>query len=172
MTRKAVLSLLSVGLLAAAGGLLLWTLIPLLFGWSSSVVISGSMSPAVEAGDVVVTSPLPEDDVAVGYVIRFHDPNRPGRSILHRITQITENGRFVTKGDANRTADSIPIPAGSVTGMGRLRVPYVGLPMLWWLERDYPRLAVTALVVTVLCFLVPMGWSVKRRPRHLRQRNA
>lgn len=162
MTRTrpaALLSVLAVALLAAAGGLLLWTLIPLLFGWSSSVVVSGSMHPAIEAGDVVVTAPPPGDSLRAGYVIRFRDPNRPGRATLHRIARIDEQGRLITKGDANRVEDSTPVPASAVTGMGRLRVPYVGLPLLWWLRGDYLRVALTGLALLALCLLVPVGWG-------------
>jgi signal peptidase len=154
------------GLLAVAGGLAIGTLVLALpGGWASAVVVSGSMSPAVEAGDVVVTSPLPAERVRVGHVIRFHHPTRPGRSVLHRVTGITGDGLLVTKGDANRTADAAPVPTGAVTGVERLRVPYLGLPLLWWRERDYRRIAVTAGALTVLCLLVPRKRSLRRTRR-------
>ncbi|BCY06803.1 signal peptidase I [Actinoplanes sp. L3-i22] len=166
----ALLSILAVGLLSAAAGLLLWTLVPVLFGWSSSVVVSGSMQPAIRAGDVVVTAPVPGKDIHAGYVIRFRDPSRPGRAVLHRVQRIGDDGRLITKGDANRVADSTPVPVGAVTGMGRLRVPYAGLPMLWWLRRDYPKVALTGLALMTLCLLVPAGWGWAGPPvgRHRR----
>ncbi|AEV82818.1 Signal peptidase complex catalytic subunit SEC11C [Actinoplanes sp. SE50] len=157
----ALFSLGATGLLAAGGVLLLSTLIPPLFGWSSSVVMSGSMCPAIQPGDVVVTSPPAPRDIRAGFVVRFHDPSRPRRPILHRILTIDEHGMLVTKGDANRVVDSAPVPRSAVTGLGRLRVPYVGLPVLWWVRRDYLRLIVTGLVLLVLCALTSVGRTAR-----------
>ena len=154
-----LLSVVAVALLAAAGGLLLWTLVPMLFGWSSSVVVSGSMHPAVEAGDVVVTAPVPAARIRAGYVIRFRDPSRPGRAVLHRIVRIDERGRLVTKGDANRVEDAVPVPVGAVTGRGRLRVPYIGLPALWWIRHEYLKVLVTFVALAGLCAL---AWTGRR----------
>ncbi|WP_433794387.1 signal peptidase I [Actinoplanes sp. CA-252034] len=153
MSRSAVV-------VAAAGVLLVGGTVPARFGWSTSVVISGSMSPAVEAGDVVVTSPAAPARLRPGRVIRFHDPHRPGRYVLHRIVRVGGDGRLVTKGDANRVADVTPVPTGTVTGVWRLRVPYLGLPVLWWLEGRYP-----LLVVTALALLVPPWWWLSSRSR-------
>ncbi|WP_109602449.1 signal peptidase I [Actinoplanes xinjiangensis] len=147
-------------MLAVAGVLLAGGTVPPRFGWSSSVVISGSMSPVVEAGDVVVTSPLPENRMRAGHVIRFHDPRRPGRYVLHRIVGATGDGRLVTKGDANRVVDAAPVPKGTVTGVWRLRVPYLGLPVLWWIRGEYPMVA-----LTVLGLLVTLGWWWSRSRR-------
>jgi signal peptidase len=139
-------------LLAVAGALLVGA-VPARFGWSSSVVISGSMSPAVEAGDIVVTSPVPADRLREGLVIRFHDPRRPGRYVLHRIVGTTADGRLVTRGDANTVADAAPVPKGTVTGVWRLRVPRLGLPVLWWIEGRH-----LYLVLTALALAVPPWW--------------
>jgi signal peptidase len=139
--------------LAVAGVLLVGGTVPARLGWSTSVVISGSMSPAVEAGDVVVTSPVPENRMRPGLVIRFHDPRRPGRYVLHRVVRVAEDGRLVTKGDANLVTDVAPVPKGTVTGVWRLRVPYVGLPVLWWIRGEHLRLALTAAAL-----FVPLGW--------------
>ena len=106
-----------------------------LSGWTPAVVASGSMSPAVRTGDVVIVSPPSPDRLVPGSVITFEKPGRPGRPVLHRIIGVTGNGQLVTKGDANPVPDPTPVSPASVTGSARLRVPYAGLPGLWWLER-------------------------------------
>ena len=106
-----------------------------LSGWTPAVVASGSMSPAVRAGDVVILSPPARDRLAPGHVISFEKPGRPGRPVLHRIIRVTGNGQLITQGDANPVPDPTPVSPASVTGSARLRVPYAGLPVLWWLER-------------------------------------
>ncbi|BBH67147.1 hypothetical protein ACTI_38320 [Actinoplanes sp. OR16] len=150
---------------AAVCGLVLAALTPLSEGWSASVVVSGSMSPAVETGDVVITAPPAGRSIAPGRVVRFRSPDRPGRSTLHRISTITADGLLVTKGDANRTADVTPVPVSAVTGVSRWRVPYAGLPLVWWRDRDLPRLAGTAAVLAVLLTLVPMMIRSRRSGR-------
>ncbi|WP_436521661.1 signal peptidase I [Actinoplanes sp. HUAS TT8] len=155
---------------AVAPALLVAALIPLLSGWSLSVVASGSMSPAVEPGDVVLTAPPPAERLRVGAVIRFRPANRAGRAVLHRIARIDAQGRLVTKGDANRVADAEPVPPGAVTGIGRLRVPYAGLPVLWWLRGDYLRLALAGVLLVMLGLLVPAGRARHERAARVRSR--
>jgi signal peptidase len=130
-------------------------IVPVLFGWSSSIVLTGSMRPAVEPGDVVIIAPPRPDRIRDGSVIRFHPPGRPGRAVLHRIVRVTGDGLLITKGDANAVADRTPVPSEAVTGVGRLRVPYIGLPVVWWVEGRHPWLfpataALTALVALAL----------------------
>ncbi|MEV6300775.1 signal peptidase I [Actinoplanes sp. NPDC051861] len=102
-------------------------------GWSSSVVVSGSMSPAVEAGDVVITSPV-TGEVRAGQVVRFRAPGQPGRAILHRVVGFDERGMLITKGDANEVADATPVPLSAVTGVQQLRLPGLGGPALRFLR--------------------------------------
>ncbi|GLY02075.1 MULTISPECIES: signal peptidase I [Actinoplanes] len=143
--------------LTAGAGLVVWTLVPLLFGWSSSIVTGGSMRPAVQPGDVIISSSPTR--FQPGDVIRFRVPGRIGRPVLHRIVGVTPDGALLTKGDANAVVDGIPVPVGAVTGTGRWRVPWIGLPVVWWLNRDYPRLAAALTTVVLLSLL-----ALRRRP--------
>jgi signal peptidase len=98
-------------------------------GWSAAVVSSGSMRPAIRPGDVVLTAPARTDRIRAGSVVTFR---KPGRPMLHRVIGTAAGGRLVTKGDANPVADAAPVPRDAVTGVARWRVPYAGLPVLWW----------------------------------------
>ena len=144
----------------AVGGLLLAALVMAQFGWSSSVVVGGSMRPAVQPGDVVITAPMSPGQVRPGHVVRFRPPDGRGRQILHRVAGFTPDGLLVTKGDANTRQDAVPVPTGSVTGTGRLRVPYAGLPVLWFVEGRHPHVLATVLVVVALGAAV---WLRSRR---------
>lgn len=111
------------------------------------VVSSGSMLPRINVGDVVLLQPDPQE-LGPGAVITFEDPARPGGLVTHRIEDVNPDGTLVTKGDANRVADSSPVASDVVEGAGRLLVPMVGLPVMWaqqgaWLEVSI-WLAVTA----------------------------
>lgn len=116
-----------VGLLVT---LVLWSVIPAALGWQSTVVMTGSMAPAVFPGDVAVSRPAEESRLRLGHVLLTDDPDRPGRFRLHRLVDVREGG-LVLQGDANADADSSTVPVGAVHGIAVLRVPAVGLPFLW-----------------------------------------
>ena len=66
-------------------GLVAIAVAPVLFGWGSYVVRSGSMQPSIQVGDVVVAKPWTEDQrVRVGRVFVYDDPaaTRP-RLMVH-----------------------------------------------------------------------------------------
>jgi len=116
--------------------MLAWTVLPALLGWHSYTILSGSMSPRIQPGDVVVASPVATDDVRRGMVVTFRnpaqpDPHRPKAVLTHRVAAVRPDGQLITRGDANQSDDSTPVPADDVLGLGRLRVPMVGLPLYW-----------------------------------------
>ena len=113
------------------------TLLPIVFGWHPYVIVTGSMEPGISAGDVVLASPDPEIDESLGRVISFEDPSREGHVLTHRLVSLNEDGTLVTKGDANPTVDSVPVPRETVTGLGRLLVQFVGLPVVWFLTGNW-----------------------------------
>ncbi|BFL47679.1 signal peptidase I [Lactonifactor longoviformis] len=92
--------------------------IPGVFGVKPAVVLSGSMEPTIQAGDLIFirkTDPnkLQKDDV-ICYL-------SSGKAITHRIADITtgEDGRlqFITRGDANNAEDQLPVTADQVQGI-------------------------------------------------------
>lgn len=129
-----------------AAGLLFWTLVPLTVGWRPEVVLSGSMAPHVAPGDVVLVAST-NHAVRPGQVILFVDPARPYRRLLHRVVSRNPDGTYVTRGDANPSADSTPVPPGNVQGMARLRVPWIGLLVYWARQRAWTSLVAVAVVL-------------------------
>lgn len=85
------------------------------FGFSFVELVSGSMSPVYEKGDIVIAKNVSSQDVEMGDVIIFvsSDPIIEGHLNCHRVIGIDfdENGKrfFTTKGDANSTADRYPV---------------------------------------------------------------
>ena len=116
--------------LALVTSLALLAVAPALVGLTSTVVMSDSMAPGIRAGDVVVVRAVPTADVRVGQVVLVDDPSIPGRLRLHRVAE-RERAGFVLKGDANAQRDPTPVAASAVHGVGFLRVPAIGLPLLW-----------------------------------------
>jgi signal peptidase I len=114
--------------------LLLWAAVPAAFGWTPSTVVSDSMRPAVAAGDVVVAMPVAPADVRRGQVVLVPHRGADGY-LLHRVHS-TEGERLELKGDANPTADTGRVDRADVRGVGVLRVPVVGLPVVWLRNGD------------------------------------
>ncbi|WP_159604204.1 signal peptidase I, partial [Agromyces humi] len=103
--------------------------LPRPFGFEGTTVLSGSMRPAIQPGDIALVQPL--DRYERGQVILFPNPAHPEQRLLHRIVDIGPDGDLVTKGDANEVADSTPVDPESVIGVGRVLVPSIGLPIAW-----------------------------------------
>jgi signal peptidase len=112
--------------------LLMWVWLPVGLGDARvAVITSGSMTPNIQPGDVVVYDRVEPQEVTVGQILLVDDPASPGNLLTHRVIGHTAAGEFVTKGDANANADSSPVPLANVLGRGRLLVPVVGRVALW-----------------------------------------
>ena len=136
-----VATLISRALLTTVSAFLLWSLVPAMGDWTTHVVVSGSMMPRVAVGDVVVSQPVAAETLTVGQVVMVENPARPGTMLMHRFMERTPDGSLITRGDANMSADSTPVPPDHVRGLPRLRIPYVGLPIIWLNEGRYGRSA-------------------------------
>lgn len=95
-------------------------------------VLSPSMSPMLEAGDLAITRAEPANEIKIGDVVVLPRPDAPGQRYVHRIVELTPHpdGPVVrTKGDNNNaidpyllriTSSSVPLVVGSVPEVGRL----------------------------------------------------
>ncbi len=66
-------------------------------------VLSGSMRPGIQPGDIAVLRPVSVQQLRVGEVIAYLPPNET-TPVMHRIVSLDAQG-IVTKGDANSVAD-------------------------------------------------------------------
>jgi signal peptidase len=107
---------------------------PRLFPFQAFYVRTGSMSPAIPVGALVVATRASADDLAPGDVIVFRRPDRPGMMVVHRIeaVQQTPGGPvFVTKGDANAGVDGWQVPATGDGWRARYTVAHAGFAVGW-----------------------------------------
>lgn len=90
-------------------------------------VQSGSMEPAIDKGAMIIVKPMTE--YRVGDIINISEPANPDISVTHRITDIetTDNQIvYITKGDANESADSEKRLAENVRGKVIFSAPLLG----------------------------------------------
>jgi signal peptidase I len=98
-----------------------------LFPVHPSLVGSGSMRPTMDAGDIVIIAKTNTDSLKVGDVIQFRVEKEV--SVMHRLIRIEEvagKKQFITKGDANSTADPDPVLPDNVMGRKLFNIPRVG----------------------------------------------
>ena len=102
------------------------------FGHPVMTIISGSMTPTIPVGDIVVDAPVTAAQAShfhVGQIISFRAAPGSPEIVTHRIVAVrVQDGAvsYITKGDANNSADSTPRPASDVIGLYSFSIPRGG----------------------------------------------
>ncbi|MCE5203148.1 MAG: signal peptidase I [Actinomycetia bacterium] len=80
-----------------------------------AIVRGGSMSPALEAGDIVIYK-RDECALSAGDIVLFR---RAGdtHKVLHRVVAIRPDRTITTRGDANEVSDRDPVTRADVLGV-------------------------------------------------------
>ncbi len=130
-------------------------------GIGVSPILTGSMRPYVQPGDVLVTKSTKASEVKVGDVVALVS-QETGIFYAHRVIDIRDiNGtlRMVTKGDANAAADLSPYMASpnAIVPRNIGRVIWLGYPLVYLTSIQGRQaslsLIVTANVIALLLFL-------------------
>jgi len=99
---------------------------------ASYVVLSNSMEPALETGDVVIVQSVAPAAISHGDIITYQRPagaDNGLNQVSHRVINIEEtNGEFTyqTKGDANDAPDPYQVHESDLTGRVWFTIPYIG----------------------------------------------
>ncbi|WP_245828052.1 signal peptidase I [Sinomonas mesophila] len=82
---------------------------PRVLGYQTSTMLTGSMAPMINSGDVVVSVRTPTSQLKVGDVLTYHIPVGDQRVETHRVIEVTRPGDGTTlvrtRGDANNGLD-------------------------------------------------------------------
>jgi signal peptidase I len=82
---------------------------PHVLGYRTMTMLTASMSPEIDPGDVTIVTPIAVSDVTEGMVITYHRPIEDHSLVTHRVVSVeTGPGGTVsvqTKGDANQAID-------------------------------------------------------------------
>jgi signal peptidase len=129
--------------------------LPRIAGWSTLVVLSGSMEPAMPVGGLAFVRPTSAADVRPGDVVTFPRPDDPEALVSHRVIAVTQHlgePTLWTKGDANEAADAWAVPADAAIGEVQFTVPYLGRLSRYMQTRQgyLSVLAIPALLVVVV----------------------
>jgi signal peptidase I len=96
-------------------------------------VLSGSMAPVINTGDLVVDNRLTPAQAASlepGQIISFHPTAGSGQVFTHRIVEVevAPDGSvaYVTQGDANDSRDTDAVASTNIVGLYHSRIPAGG----------------------------------------------
>jgi signal peptidase len=82
---------------------------PHVFGYRTMTMLTASMAPEIDPGDVTIVTPMAVSEVTEGMVITYHKPIDDHSLVTHRVVSV-ETGpdgsvQVQTKGDANSAID-------------------------------------------------------------------
>ena len=120
---------------------------PSLFGKKAFVIISGSMIPEIQIGDIVLIKDT--TDVKVGDVIAFR---MDSSVIVHRIIKemtVNDNIMYQTKGDNNNAPDIDLVDVPSIEGLCIGKVPFIGNILIWL----YHNLAIVVVIIVLILII-------------------
>lgn len=103
--------------------------VPRVLGGTSLTVLTGSMKPTFDPGDVIIVAEVDPADVKVGDIVTFQPISDNPLLITHRVVgkSVGADGelQFITQGDANGAADA-PIVADQIKARYVYHLPWLG----------------------------------------------
>lgn len=134
-------------------------LLPGLLGIRPYMVYSGSMEPEIQTGAVVFTK-IGKISPETGDIITF----RNGDTVItHRVIK-KQNSTWITKGDANKTADPVPVEESQIIGRVVFCLSYLGY-VLYFLKARIPFAAVC--VAAGLSVISDLAYTPKKNKKEL-----
>ena len=166
-----LLPILTINTTLIVKGLVSGDAVPTFAGYAPMIVLSDSMYPQIERGDMILVHTADAASIKEGDVISFFDPDSTKNAVVtHRVKEIVkdENGfSFRTQGDANNVEDRELVPAGNLVGI--------------WTGKAYAGVGSAALFIQstpglILCIGLPVilliAAELLRRQRYERKRQA
>ena len=142
--------------------------VPSVGGYFPMIVLTDSMDPEIQSGDLIFCHTVEAEAVQVGDIISFYDPMGNGSTVVtHRVMEIKDEDNelsFITKGDNNNTEDQTPVQAEDVIGLYKSRI--VGAGNIAMFMQTTPGL----IVCVILPMILLIGWDVLRRKKYEKAR--
>lgn len=138
--------------------------VPKIGGYCPLIVLTGSMEPEINSGDLIICKQIDSGQVQTGDVIAFFDPEGNGSSVVtHRVIElVNENGSlsYRTKGDANNTEDRDLVPADKLVGLYQFKISGAGNIAM------FMQTPAGLIICVVLPLALLIGYDLLRRRRY------
>ena len=136
--------------------------VPSISGIFPMIILTDSMYPEFESGDLIICNTAEPEDIKVGDVICFYDPEGNGTAtVTHRVQEVVTddegNLAWITKGDANNTEDLPTVPAKNLIGVYKTRLKGLGNVAMFMQTTQ-------GLIICVICpIILLVAYDVIRR---------
>ena len=149
------------------------------FGKSVLKVLTGSMEPTILTDDYIIIDRTATSELSEGDIISYYsnDPAIAGMVVTHRIVGILDDGRYLTRGDAN-TVNDVPVSKEQIVGRYVGKARFLRLAASFGNSRKLILLGVLLLIFASSVFEVKSIaglWKSARdeqSEKHLAQRKA
>lgn len=145
-----LLILIIVGTLLNKGGA------PTIRGYKVLNVLTGSMEPSINIGDLILVKETPIKELKLEDIITYKTENN-STLVTHRINKINENGTFITKGDANNTEDIGEVCEEQIQGKIVFKVRKLGGIMIFLKQN----IVVVIILLTLILFIPEIIRGIK-----------
>lgn len=123
---------------------------PSFFGIKTYTIISGSMKPEINIGDIVVVKEVSDNELRINDIVAY----RNGQNVVtHRIVDMRNpNGEieYITKGDNNNTTDDIVLTTELIEGKVVKRIKYLGNVVILLQEK----LSIIIIMITFFIYIL------------------
>ena len=136
--------------------------VPSISGIFPMIILTDSMYPEFESGDLIICNTAEPQDIKTGDVICFYDPEGNGTAtVTHRVQEVVTddegNLAWITKGDANNTEDLPTVPAKNLIGVYKNRLKGLGNVAMFMQTTQ-------GLIICVICpIILLVAYDVIRR---------
>ena len=110
-------------------------------------VLTGSMSPTIKSGSLIVVKKIDDIEVKKGDIITFKS-RTTNNLTTHRVMDIINDKKikFQTKGDANDSLDPMLVDGNLLIGKVIVHIPYVGKLM-----RNISNYRIIIMILIIVC---------------------
>ena len=136
--------------------------VPSISGIFPMIILTDSMYPEFESGNLIICNTAEPEEIKVGDVICFYDPEGNGTAtVTHRVQEVVTddegNLAWITKGDANNTEDLPTVPAKNLIGVYKTRLKGLGNVAMFMQTTQ-------GLIICVICpIILLVAYDVIRR---------
>lgn len=139
-----------------------------LMGLYITTVVSGSMKPTIDVGDLIIVSSIDASKLQTGDVIQYV---KEGQMVLHRIVEVTETESsvfFISKGDANLAPDPDPVFPEQIKGKLNFIIPKIGWISIYFktfVSAIWTSLTVNTIIILAMIIIPTTTYIIYRKER-------
>ena len=153
---SSILNIFNVVLITIALAIAFLVAFGLLFGLRVCAVVTNSMEPTINKGDLVIVKPIDPEDIQIGDILSY--VKQDGVTYIHRVSEMEidttdpSQTKLLMSGDnVDEWGDRVdPVGAFTVQGIYVIALPGMG-NFLLWVRTNW--ILTIAIVVTIIIFL-------------------